>query len=137
MTSRLPEPSLGLLRTILIALSAIASVSFLLELIFLRHFNETLQYVPIIAVSLGLVGVIAALRANAVTQVIVVIAALGLLAAGGIGAVVHLIRNIGYAEGKGLWEVLTGPAPTMAPLALANLGLMLLLSLWLAKPKNS
>jgi hypothetical protein len=134
---RIPAPSLPLLRSILIALNAIAGVSFLLELIFLRHFNETLQWVPIIAVSLGIMGVIASLQTNTVTRVIVIVAALGLLGAGGLGALVHLIRNAGYAEGKGLWAVLTGPAPVIAPLSLANVGLLLLVTLWLSKPRNS
>jgi hypothetical protein len=140
-TSRIPVPSLPLVRSILIALNAIAGVSFLLELIFLQHFNETLQWVPIIAVILGLVGVIASMRTNSgpsnnFARVIVIVAALGLLGAGGLGALVHLIRNAGYAEGKGLWAVLTGPAPVIAPLSLANVGLLLLVTLWLSKPKN-
>jgi hypothetical protein len=139
--TRIRTPSLPLLRTILIALNVIASVSFLLELIFLQHFNETLQWVPIIAVSLGIIGVIASLSANTgqsnpITRAIVILAALALLGAGGLGALVHLIRNAGYAEGKGLWAVLTGPAPVIAPLSLANVGLMLLLTLWLSKPKH-
>jgi hypothetical protein len=141
-TSRIPVPSLPLVRSILIALNAIAGVSFLLELFFLQHFNETLQWVPIIAVMLGLVGVIASLRTNSgpssnIARVIVIVAALGLLGAGGLGALVHLIRNAGYAEGKGLWAVLTGPAPVIAPLSLANVGLLLLVTLWLSKPKIS
>jgi hypothetical protein len=135
--SRLPAPSLPLVRNILIALNAIAGVSFLLELVFLQHFNETLQWVPIIAVVLGMVGVLASLQPNGVTRVIVVVAALGLLGAGGLGALVHLLRNAGYAEGKGLWAILTGPAPVIAPLALANIGLLLLVTLWLSKPKHS
>jgi hypothetical protein len=129
--SRIPTPSLPM-----VALNAIAGVSFLLELIFLQHFNETLQWVPIIAVILGMIGVIACLRPNGVTRVIVILAALGLLGAGSVGALVHLIRNAGYAEGKGLWAVLTGPAPVIAPLALANIGLLLLVTLWLSKPKH-
>jgi hypothetical protein len=134
--SRIPAPSLPLVRNILITLNAIAGVSFLLELIFLQHFNETLQWVPIIAVIFGMIGLIASLRPNGVTRVIVILASLGLLGAGGVGALVHLIRNAGYAEGKGLWAVLTGPAPVIAPLALANIGLLLLVTLWLSKPKN-
>jgi hypothetical protein len=134
--SRIPAPSLPLVRNILIALNAIAGVSFLLELVFLQHFNETLQWVPIVAVILGMIGVIASLQPNGITRVVVVVAALGLLGAGGLGALVHLIRNAGYAEGKGLWAVLTGPAPVIAPLALANIGLLLLVTLWLSKPKN-
>jgi hypothetical protein len=136
ISNRIPTPSLPLLRTILIGLNAIASVSFLLELIFLQHFNETLQWIPIIAASLGIIAVIASLQSNTITRAIVILAALALLGAGGLGALVHLIRNIGYAEGKGLWAILTGPAPTMAPLALANVGLLLLLTLWISKPKN-
>jgi hypothetical protein len=135
--TRIPTPSLPLLRIILIVLNAVASASFLLELIFLRHFNETLQWVPIIAVILGIIGVIASLQTNTVTRAIVVFAALGLLGAGGLGALVHLIRNAGYAEGKGLWAILTGPAPVIAPLSLANVGLMLLLTLWLSRPTES
>ena len=135
--SRIPAPSLPLLRTILIVLNAIASVSFLLELIFLQHFNETLQWIPIIAVSLGIIGVIASLQSNTITRAIVILAALALLGSGGLGALVHLIRNAGYAEGKGLWAILTGPAPVIAPLSLANVGLMFLLTLWLSRPKHS
>jgi hypothetical protein len=141
IAARIPEPSLPLLRIILIALNAIASVSFLLELIFLQHFNETLQWIPIIAVGLGIIAVIASLQpntdqTNTITRAIVILAALGLLGAGGLGALVHLIRNAGYAEGKGLWAILTGPAPVIAPLSLANVGLMLLLTLWISRPKH-
>jgi hypothetical protein len=141
ISERIPAPSLPLLRTILIGLNAIASVSFLLELIFLQHFKETLQWIPIIAVSLGMIGAIASLpvnmwQSNTITRAIVIFAALALLGTGGLGAMVHLIRNAGYAEGKGLWAILTGPAPVIAPLSLANVGLMLLLTLWISRPKN-
>jgi hypothetical protein len=130
--NRIPAPSLPLLRTVLIGLNAIASVSFLLELIFLRHYNEALQWIPIIAIVLGILGVIASLRANGFARVVVVLAAFGLLGAGAVGALVHLIRNAGYAKDAGLWGALTGPAPAIAPLSLANVGLMLLVTLWLS-----
>jgi hypothetical protein len=97
---RIPAPRLPLLRSILIALNASDGMSFLLGLIFLWHFNETLQWVPTIAVSLGIVRVIASLPTNNVTRVIVIVAALGLLGADSLRALVLLVRNAGCAEGR-------------------------------------
>jgi hypothetical protein len=135
-SSLVPAPTLGLLRVVLIGLNLIASASFLAELIFLRHFNEGLQYIPIVATALGLVGTLAALSRNILAQGITVLSALVLMLAGGTGFGVHLWRNHLIQPEAGLWGALTGPAPAIAPLSLANLGLMLLVAVWLARSRD-
>jgi hypothetical protein len=134
-SSPIPAPTLGLLRVVLIGLNLIASVSFLAELMFLRHFNESLQYIPIVAVSLGLIGTLAALSRNTLAQGITILAALVLMLAGGVGFGIHLWRNHLIQPDAGLWGALTGPAPVMAPLSLANVGLMLLVTVWLTRSR--
>jgi hypothetical protein len=133
--SVIPAPTLGLLRVVLIGLNLIASVSFLAELVFLRHFNESLQYIPMVAVSLGLIGTLAALSRNVLAQGITVLAALVLLLAGAIGFGIHLWRNHLIQPDAGVWGALTGPAPVMAPLSLANIGLILLVTVWLTRSR--
>ncbi len=131
----IPAPTLGLLRLVLIGLNLIASVSFLAELMFLHHFNESLQYIPIVAVSLGFLGTLAAFSRNMLAQGVTILAALALLLAGAVGFGIHLWRNHLIQPDAGVWGALTGPAPAMAPLSLANVGLILLVTVWLTRSR--
>ncbi len=133
--SVIPAPTLGLLRIVLIGLNLIASASFLAELMFLHHFNERLQFIPIVAVSLGFLGTLAAFSRNVFAQGITILAALALLLAGAVGFGIHLWRNHLMELDAGVWGALTGPAPVMAPLSLANVGLILLVTVWLTRSK--
>lgn len=129
----IPTPNLSLVRTVLIALNLIGAASFLAELIFLRHFNEPLQYVAITAASLGVIGTLVAISKNTLARGFTLFAGVAMMLAGGVGFGIHLWRNHTYLPDQGVWGALTGPAPVMAPLALANIGLMLLVAVWLAR----
>jgi hypothetical protein len=131
MTRLIPAPSLGLLRLVLIGLNAIAIVSLLLELVFLQHFGQPWQWIAPLAAGAGVAAVLASLSQHNVARAVVAVVALGLMVAGATGALLHFLKNLEYAQQKTLWDALTGSAPALAPLALANVGLTLLVTLWL------
>jgi hypothetical protein len=133
MTRLIPAPSLGLLRLVLIGLNAIAIVSLLLELVFLQHFQQPFQGIALLAAGLGVLAVLASLVQHHAARAVVAVVALGLLGAGATGALLHFLKNLEYAQEKTIWAALTGSAPAFAPLALANVGLTLLVTLWLGK----
>ncbi len=130
---RIPVPNLPLVRAVLIGLNLVGAASFLAELIFLRHFNEPLQWIAVAAASLGVIGTLAAISRNIVARGFTLFAGAAMMLAGGTGFGIHLYRNHTYLPDQGVWGALTGPAPVMAPLALANIGLMLLVAIWLTR----
>ena len=133
ISGQIPAPNLSLVRTVLIGLNLIGAASFLAELIFLRHFNEPLQYIAITAASLGVIGSLVAISRNTIAHGFTLFAGVAMMLAGGTGFGIHLWRNHTYLPDQGVWGALTGPAPVMAPLALANIGLMLLVAVWLTR----
>ena len=124
-------PTLPLVRTVLLGINLIGSLTFLAELWFLGHFKEPLQYIAISAAVLGVLGTLVSLSQSNAARIIAGVIALGMMGAGGIGLIVHISRNLKYADTPSLWAALTGPLPVLAPLSLANVGLLLLVAAWL------
>ena len=127
----LPAPTLPLVRALLLGVNLVGSLTFLAELVFIGHFREPLQVVAVAAAVFGAIGTLVGIGRSAPARAVAGLIALGMMGAGGVGLVVHLSRNYAYADTKTLWAVLTGPLPVLAPLSLANVGLLLLVAVWL------
>ncbi|NJK45208.1 MAG: hypothetical protein HC933_13850 [Pleurocapsa sp. SU_196_0] len=116
-------PTPGVLKWILGALGLGGSALMLTELLLIKHHSQPLQLIAPIAAATGLsVSLMPAITQNRAARVLSLVIALGLMLAGGIGAVVHLWRNAEVTNSRAALEVLSGPFPALAPLALANIG---------------
>ena len=127
----IPTPTWPLLRACLVALSLVGSATFVLELSLIGHVTPPLQVIAVGAAAFGAVGSFAAFWHNAVARLVALASALGLLLAGLLGAAIHLGKNLRLVEAQTMWAALSGPLPVFAPLSLANLGLLILLALWI------
>jgi hypothetical protein len=123
----------GLLRRLLLAVMVIGIVGLEAELLLLEHFEGVWQWVPVIALALGLVLTLAVWMrpARATLRAFQALCAV-FVAAGAVGVYLHMDGNIEFArEGDPslgglalLWEALSGATPALAPGALAQLGLL-------------
>jgi len=124
------------LRQLLLALVLIGIVGLQVELALLRHAESATQWIPHIALMIGLIATAAVYfrPATATLRVFQAIMAAFLLV-GAIGVCLHLRGNVEFAlerdpslTGAGLiWKALRGATPALAPGALAQLGLLGLL----------
>ena len=124
------------LRQLLLALVLIGIVGLQVELALLRHAESATQWIPHIALMIGLIATAAVYfrPATATLRVFQAIMAAFLLV-GAIGVYLHLRGNVEFAlerdpslTGAGLiWKALRGATPALAPGALAQLGLLGLL----------
>jgi hypothetical protein len=109
------------------------------ELIFLEHYEEFWQWVPIALLGGGLiVAVLAAVRPRWwVLRALQVLGAL-FVVAGVLGVILHYTGNVEFElemapamRGRTLvWESLRGATPALAPAALAWLGLLGIACTW-------
>lgn len=130
-----PAPTRPLLSACLKTLGLVGSVTFVLELSLIGHVTPPLQVIAVGAAAFGAVGSFAAFWHNAVARLVALASALGLLLAGLLGAAIHLGKNLRLVEAQTMWAALSGPLPVFAPLSLANLGLLILLALWIGLPR--
>ena len=124
------------LRQLLLALILIGTVGLQVELALLRHAESATQWIPHIALLIGLIATAAVYfrPAPATLRAFQVIMA-GFLVVGALGIYFHLRGNVEFAlerdptlTGAGLiWKALRGATPALAPGALAQLGLLGLL----------
>jgi hypothetical protein len=124
------------LRQLLLALILIGTVGLQVELALLRHAESATQWIPHIALLIGLIGTAAVYfrPAPATLKAFQAIMA-GFLVVGALGIYFHLRGNVEFAlerdpslTGAGLiWKALRGATPALAPGALAQLGLLGLL----------
>jgi len=124
------------LRQLLMALILIGTVGLQVELALLRHAESATQWIPHIALLIGLIGTAAVYfrPAPATLKAFQAIMA-GFLVVGALGIYFHLRGNVEFAlerdpslTGAGLiWKALRGATPALAPGALAQLGLLGLL----------
>lgn len=128
--------AVSLLRRGILALLALGSVGVLSELVLLEHYEETVQWVPLILLVLTLATIVwhwvegrrPSLRALQVLMMLLIVAGL-------VGTVLHLRENIAAEEelnpGTGgldfWWEVVRGDMPLLAPGTLIQFGLLGLL----------
>jgi hypothetical protein len=119
---------------LLLAAAAICA-GVIAELWLTGHYDEPLQWVPIIVCGIGIVLLIAALARPQrgllrAMQVLMIVMAL----AGGVGVIVHLRGNLelaqevkpAQAQAQPLWVALTGHNPALAPGALGITALIAL-----------
>lgn len=124
------------LRQLLLALILIGTVGLQVELALLRHAESATQWIPHIALLIGLIATLAVYfrPAPATLRAFQAIMA-GFLVVGALGIYLHLRGNVEFAlerdpslTGAGLmWKALRGATPALAPGALAQLGLLGLL----------
>lgn len=128
--------TLSLLRRGLLALLAIGFVGILTELIFLEHYEDPPQWIPLVLLTIAIIvtawhwwdGRKPSLRAFQTVMLLFVIA-------GVVGVFLHLRGNVEFERelNPGLagltfwWEVLRGATPTLAPGTLVQFGLLGLL----------
>ena len=124
------------LRQLLLAVILIGTVGLQVELALLRHAESATQWIPHIALIVGLIAaaVVYFRPAPATLRVFQAIMA-GFLVVGALGIYFHLRGNVEFALERDpsltaaglIWKVLRGATPALAPGALAQLGLLGLL----------
>jgi len=124
------------LRQLLLALVLIGVVGLEVELALLRHAESFTQWIPHVALMIGLLSTVAVyFRPGRPTLKVFQVVMLGFLVVGALGVFYHLKGNVEFAlerdpslTGVGLlWKALRGASPALAPGALAQLGLLGLL----------
>jgi hypothetical protein len=121
------------LRQILLALVFIGIVGLIIELLLLGHTESLSQWIPLAVLAAGLIStVLMAFRpADDTVRIFQVIMTVFVLT-GVLGLYLHYRGNVEFAlerdpSATGLrlvWKALTGATPTLAPGALAQLGLL-------------
>lgn len=123
-------------RRLRIALAAVfyfGAAGTFIELLFLEHFEETVQFAPLAAILAGAVVLAAALwRPGPRTVAIARWTMLLLVLVAAIGVVLHFRSNVAFElemepDTRGarlVWLALHGATPSLAPGALAQLGLV-------------
>lgn len=123
----------GTLRRLLLLLLLLGIVGLAAELALLGHTESLQQWVPLAALGAALVSTLAvALRPSPGTLRVFQAVMAACVAAGAVGLWLHLRGNLEWelesdpAAGglRLLWDALAGATPTLAPGALAQLGLL-------------
>jgi hypothetical protein len=124
------------LRQLMLALILIGTVGLQVELALLRHAESATQWIPHIALMIGLLSTVAVyVRPGAPTLRAFQVVMLAFLVVGALGVYLHIRGNVEFAlerdpslTGAGLiWKAVRGATPALAPGALAQLGLLGLL----------
>jgi hypothetical protein len=123
----------GLLRRLLLGLMLLGMLGLLAELLLLEHFEDVWQWVPLVALAIGVLLALAVwMRPGRATLWAFRAISAVYVAAGALGVYLHLDGNVEFeresdASLRGLpllWEALHGATPALAPGALAQLGLL-------------
>ena len=121
------------IRRALLVLFFIGTVGLLVELVLLEHIESAWQWIPLALLGVGLIsGSAVAVRPARVTIRLHQSLMLLFLASGLLGLVLHYRGNVEfelemYPSMKGLelfWKSLGGATPSLAPMAMAQLGLV-------------
>jgi len=124
------------LRQLLLALVFIGIVGLEVELALLRHAESFTQWIPHVALMIGLLSTVAVyFRPGRPTLKVFQLVMLAFLVVGALGVFYHLKGNVEFAlerdpslTGVGLlWKAVRGASPALAPGALPQLGLLGLL----------
>jgi hypothetical protein len=106
------------------------------ELALLRHADSFQQWIPHVALVIGLLSTLAVyVRPGPSTLRLFLVVMLGFLVVGALGVYLHFIGNVEFARERKpslsgaalVWKALRGATPALAPGALAQLGLLGLL----------
>ncbi len=121
------------LRQLLLALIFIGIVGLEVELALLRHAESLSQWIPHVALLIGLLSTAAVyFRPGPKTLRAFQVMMIGFLIVGALGVYLHLHGNVEFALERNpslsgvhlLWKALRGASPALAPGALAQLGLL-------------
>jgi hypothetical protein len=124
------------LRQLLLLIVFIGVVGLQVELALLRHAESFTQWIPHVALFIGLLGTaLVYFRPRPATLKVFQLVMLMFLIVGIVGVILHLKGNVEFAlerdpslsGTKLLWKALRGATPALAPGALAQLGLLGLL----------
>ena len=124
------------LRPLLLAVVLIGLVGLQIELALLKHAESLQQWIPHVALMIGLLATAGVyFRPSPATVRLFRAIMLAFLAVGALGVLLHLKGNVEFAlerdpslSGLGLiWKALRGATPALAPGAMAQLGLLGLL----------
>ena len=127
------DGGVGMLRRLLVAVVLLGIVGLIGELALLEHFDSVWQWVPLVALGLGLVAGVALLaRPSSATVHTFRVVMMTFVAAGALGIWLHVRDNVEFErEMDGglrglalLWEALRGATPSLAPGSLAHMGLI-------------
>lgn len=121
------------IRAMLLALVLFGSIGLLLELLLLEHFESTFQLIPLALLSVGTAaGVAVAMRPGRATIRAFQGVMVAFLIASALGLWLHMRENAAFereidASIEGLtliWLAMRGATPSLAPGALAQLGIL-------------
>ena len=124
------------LRQLLLIIVLLGIVGLQIELALLRHAESITQWIPHVALTIGLLSALAVyVRAGAATLRTFQVVMLIFLAVGALGVYLHFQGNVEFALERNpslsgtalIWKALRGATPALAPGALAQLGLLGLL----------
>ena len=124
------------LRQLLLALVFLGIVGLEVELALLRHAESLTQWIPHVALMIGLLSTVAVyVRPGARTLRAFQVVMLIFLVVGALGVYLHFRGNVEFALERDpsltgtrlIWKALRGASPALAPGALAQLGLLGLL----------
>lgn len=128
-----PSVKLHRLRTLILAVLCFGMVGTGIELFLLEHTEDTLQWVPLILLAVGLGSALAlAMRASRSTLRVFRILMVLFIAAGITGVYLHYKGNVEFelemyptmSGFKLIWEALRGATPSLAPGTMALFGLI-------------
>jgi len=124
------------LRKLMLALVFLGIVGLEVELALLRHAESLTQWIPHVALMIGLLSTVAVyIRPGAPTLRAFQVVMLIFLVVGALGVYLHFRGNVEFALERDpsltgtrlIWKALRGATPALAPGALAQLGLLGLL----------
>ena len=123
----------------MLALIVIGIVGLIAELLLLDHTESFNQWIPLISLAVGLIATIAVWRGPSSTTLAAFrIIMYVFVAAGLLGVYFHFAGNVEWAHERDpdlggltlVWKALKGATPSLAPGALAQLGLLGLIFAW-------
>ena len=129
----------GRLRRILLLLVVLSTVGLLVELLLLEHYEEPWQWAPLVLLAVSLAPTMILLLRSSSGAVRVFRATMLLcLVAGALGVLLHYRGNVEFERERDpslsglalVWEALRGATPSLAPGAMAQLGLLGLAITW-------
>jgi hypothetical protein len=124
------------LRQLLLAVILVGMVGLEIELALLRHADSVTQWIPHVALMIGVVVTLAIyVRPGPVTLRTFQVVMLIFVVVGALGVYLHLAGNVEFALERNpslsgaalIWKTLRGATPALAPGAIAQLGLLGLL----------
>lgn len=127
------------LRRLLFVLTLVGTAGLAAELVLLEHVDSWTQWIPVVALALGLAsGVAVAIAPAPRTFALFRLVMMMYVGAGLLGLYLHYRGNVEFEREEDpslaglalVWRSLRGATPTLAPGALAQLGLLGLLFAW-------